>query len=459
MSLAAPYLERRLQLEILNRKEAERLLEAKSLELHKKNIQLKDYSKQLEEALKYLSAIMASVPDVIITCDSALVMENVSSACEDILGYTPQELRGVHLSMIIPSFSGETTSDEAPDNGHAASTLTARTKTGDTLEIELREKTAWIKGRPFHVYTIQDVTARNRALRLNEQISQRLSESRRLEAIGALGSGIAHEINTPIQFIGDNIAFVKNSLRDIYNSYKLYDELRVQCAQDGQFPEAVSKIDAFNTRINLPFLVPEILSAMKETAEGLTLVRDIVLLMRDFAHPGSGKPEEAEVNTIVRNALTICRSRWKNKAVVEAELADDLPKITCNPGQIQQVLINLLINAIEAIEESRKADGRITISTAMKDDKVCIQMSDNGPGIPPQLREKIFDPFFTTKVVGKGTGQGLALAKDIVVNHHHGSLFLADVRGVSTSFVIELPAPSASASPGSIVELRRGPQS
>lgn len=457
MSLAAPYLERRLAREILNRKEAEKLLEAKSLELYNKNIQLQDYSKQLEEALEYLSAIMASVPDVIITCDSDLVMENVSNACEDILGYTSSELRGMTLDRIIPSLAGMFSSDPVPNDSDVASPLVALTKTGDAIEIELREKTAWIKGRPFHVYTIQDVTARNRALHLNKQISQRLNEARRLEAIGALGSGIAHEINTPIQFIGDNVAFVKNALRDIYNSYRLYDELRVKCKKSGNFLDDVRKIDAFNNGINLPFLVPEILSAMKETAEGLALVRDIVLLMRDFAHPGPGKAEEADINTIIRNALTICRSRWKNKAAIETALAGDLPRINCHPGQIQQVLINLLINAVEAVEELRKGDGKIRIATALKDDKICIQMSDNGPGIPSHLREKIFDPFFTTKVVGKGTGQGLALAKDIIVNHHQGRLYLSEIPGFSTSFVIELPA--APASTGSIVELRRGPKS
>jgi two-component system NtrC family sensor kinase len=454
MSLAAPYLERRLAREIASRREAERLLDATNLELYKKNLQLQDYSKQLEEALEYLSAIMASVPDVIVTCDSALVVENVSDACEEVLGYAPTELKGVTLDTIIPALGGPVPGGFLPKGDSPATPLTALTKSGAAIDIELREKTAWIKGRPFHVYTIHDVTARNRAQCFNEQISQRLNEARRLEALGALGSGIAHEINTPIQFIGDNVAFVKNALRDIYKSYTLYEELRAACERDATYPAAVRQIDEFNRGINLSFLVPEILNAMKESAEGLALVRDIVLLIRDFAHPGEAKAEAADVNTIIRNALTISRNRWKNKASVETDLAHDLRKIACHAGQIQQVLINLLINAVEAIEESGKDDGKIKIVTECTEDSVRIQMSDNGPGVPPQLREKIFDPFFTTKVVGKGTGQGLALAKDIIVNHHQGRLYLAEVSGFSTSFVIELPAPPAAS--GSILELRRG---
>ncbi len=439
MTLVGNHLERRLAREITSRREAERLLEAKSLELYNKKIELEDYSKQLEEALEHISAIMASVPDVIFTCNAECIVENVNDACKSVLGYTPQELIGTKLNTIIPCFDGSCFGKSCPKGKSSETPLRARTKSGEMIEIEIREKTAWVKNQIFHVYVLQDVTARNAAQRLNDQITGQLNESRRLEAIGTLASGIAHEINTPIQFIGDNVAFVRSSLSSLHGSYKAYDMLRTACERDGTYAEQLRAIDSFNREIDLPFLIPEIFTAMQEAAEGLAHVRDIVLLMRDFAHPGTGEAEAADVNAIIRNALTICRNRWKNAVTLETRFAEDLPRIRCHAGQIQQVLVNLLINAVEAIEEAKQSDGRIKLSTEADKNTIRIRMSDNGPGIPSQLREKIFDPFFTTKIVGKGTGQGLALAKDIIVNHHGGRLYLSETEGFSTTFVIELP--------------------
>jgi two-component system, NtrC family, sensor kinase len=438
MRLIAQNIEGRLEREITGRKEAERLLEAKSLELYEKNLQLADYSKQLEEALEHVSAIMASTPDVIVTCDSGLVVENVNDCSRDILGYAPEELRGARLDTIIPALS-LCCSVNMHSQGPGVPALTARTKSGETIEVELREKTALIRNRALHVYTIRDVTERNRTQRLNDAIVRQLHESRRLEAIGALASGIAHEINTPIQFIGDNIAFLKKALKDIHKSHLQYEKLRRLCARDGVHGAEVARIDRFNASIDLPFLIREILVALAETGEGVALVRDIVLMMRDFAHPGTGQPEMADIHTIVRNVLTICRNRWKTVAAVETNLPEALPQIACHPSQLQQVLINLLINAVEAIEDAGQSDGRIRISARVRAGRMVIHVSDSGPGIPEALREKIFDPFFTTKTVGRGTGQGLALAKDIVVNHHRGSLRLGEQPGFTTSFVIELP--------------------
>jgi two-component system, NtrC family, sensor kinase len=440
VTLVGNHLERRLAREITSRKEAERLLEAKSLELYNKTIQLADYSKQLEAALERMSAIMASVPDVIVTCNASCVVEDINDACKAVLGYTPHELIGVKLDAIIPCASGSCGGAACPKGRVGETPLHARTKSGEQIEIEIREKTAWVKNQIFYVYVIQDVTARNAAQRLNDKIARQLHESRRLEAIGTLASGIAHEINTPIQFIGDNVAFVRGALKSLHGSYKSYDILRTACVRNGVCPEEVRAVETFNREIDLPFLIREIFTAMQEASEGLAHVRDIVLLMRDFAHPGTGEAEEADINAIIRNALTICRNRWKNTVSLETELADDLPRISCHAGQLQQVIVNLIINAVEAIEEANPAGGKIRLTTARAENGVRIQMSDDGPGVPDQLREKIFDPFFTTKTVGKGTGQGLALAKDIIVNHHGGRLYLIDLPGFSTTFVIELPS-------------------
>jgi PAS domain S-box-containing protein len=451
MSLNVPFIERRLAREITGRREAERLVEIKSQELFQKNLQLADYSKRLEGALEYNSAILASAPDVILTCDSDLVVENVNDACREVLGYAPDELKGMRLDAIIPVLaSGGPTGLHQCEPSQAP--LLALTKAGHAIEVELRQKTASVRNRTLHIYFVQDVTTRNNAQRLNEKISRQLHESRRLEAIGALASGIAHEINTPIQFIGENVGFVKNALSDLHAVHLHHKELHAACARDSAYPEEVERVAALDSRIHSEALLSEIASAMTKASEGLALVRDIVVLMRDFAHPGTGEADEADIGAILQSVLTICRNRWKNVAMVEKVLANDLPKILCHTGQIQQVLINLLINAVEAIEEAGQDDGMIRITVAAAEKSIRIRVSDNGPGIPGAVRQKIFDPFFTTKKLGKGTGQGLALARDMIVNHHHGRLYLDEEAGFSTSFVIELPIRSEPAG-----ELAAGP--
>ena len=274
---------------------------------------------------------------------------------------------------------------------------------------------------------------------MKEKVYRQLHESRRLEAIGALSSGIAHELNTPIQFIGDNIKFIGLSLDKIHSSYKYYDQLKVQCESQNILEDYVKQIDNFNDKIDLSFLIKEIFAAMQETMDGIRDVRDIVLLMKEFAHPGTGEAEPTDINAVINGALTICRSRTKNTVTVDTTLSPSVPQVTCRRGQIQQVLMNLIINAVEAIEEKGLKSGRIHIVTRLSDNYLRVEISDTGPGIPDTLREKIFDPFFTTKKVGKGTGQGLALAKDIIVQQHGGRLFLEEKLGFSTCFVIELP--------------------
>jgi signal transduction histidine kinase len=287
---------------------------------------------------------------------------------------------------------------------------------------------------------LHEIDERLATERMKEDIYQQLHESRRLEAIGALSSGIAHEMNTPIQFIGDNVKYIGHSLNKIHASYMLYDKLKIECQRQNILPDFVGEINEFNRDIDLHDLTKEIFTAMRETMDGIKQVRDIVVLMKEFSHPGNGKPESNDLNNVVQGAMTICRSRTKGVVAVETDFAGENPEVSCRKGQIQQVLVNLIVNAVEAIEDANIPDGRIRVATRRTALAVRIEVSDNGPGIPADVREKVFDPFFTTKQVGKGTGQGLALAKDIIIQQHGGQLYLDEKPGYSTCFVIELPA-------------------
>ena len=431
------HLERRLAMEIAGRKEAERLLEVKRRELFSKNQHLRFSSLELLDHVELISTIIDAVPHVVLTCNEGYTIEMANSASAKLLGYPPERLVGHHVDELLPCYG--IYRRELEMESFLVPELTVRKSDGSIIQGELRGRRTRVKDKPLIVMVISDTSGRKAAETLKEKVYQQLYESRRLEAIGTLSSGIAHELNTPIQFIGDNINFVSLSLNKIHESYKHYDALKRECEAKGLLPESVERIETFNQRIELPVLIKEIMSSISETMDGVNQVRDIALLMKEFSHPGTGAPEPSDINCVVQSAITICRSRHKGIVAVETDFARDLPQTTCRKGQIQQVLVNMIVNAVEAIEEQGTATGVIRIETKAARDAVRIEISDNGPGIPDGLWEKIFDPFFTTKRVGKGTGQGLALAKDLIVNQHGGKLLLEYRPGFSTTFVIELP--------------------
>ena len=430
------YLDRRIRREIASRKEAERLLEGKSLELYLKNQALESSTSKLLQQVELIGVIMDAALDIVITCNDKYRIETANSACDSLLGYPQSDFVGSRLTDFIPSLLDhrQTLNKDA----FIVSDVQVRKRDGSYIEADLRGRRTRLHDRPLIVIVVHDISGRKASERMKEEVYRQLHESRRLEAVGTLASGIAHELNTPIQFIGDNIKFIGLSLEKIYGSYQRYDRLKAECETLGLAPESVARIEEFNREIDLPALSAEINQAVRETVDGVKQVRDIILLMKEFAHPGTGDAEPANIDRMVEGALTICRSRTKNVVSIETDVGA-AQIVMCRRGQIQQVLVNLIINAVEAIEEKGMEGGKICLATRSAGSTARIEISDTGPGIPDKLREKIFDPFFTTKKAGKGTGQGLALAKDIIVKQHGGRLLLEDKPRFSTTFVIELP--------------------
>lgn len=437
---AERYLDRRVLREAEGRKAAESLLEAKTLELFLKNEELQVSAERLRGQVDLIDVIMDAVPDMVVTCSETFEIETVSVASLTILGYAPSELVGLKMTELIPSLAEN--SKRLNRTRFTFSDVEVSTQDGGIITAEIRGRRTRLHNRTLYVLVLHEIDKGLDAEVMKEDIYRQLHESRRLEAIGALSSGIAHEMNTPIQFIGDNVKYVGHSLNKIHTSYMLYNKLKIECQRQNLLPEFVDEIEDFNQSIELPSLVKEIFIAMQETMDGIKQVRDIVVLMKEFSHPGNSKPELNDLNDVVHGALTISRSRTKDVVAIETDFAGDNPGVSCRKGQIQQVLINLIVNAVEAIEDANIPDGRIRIATSASASTARIEVSDNGPGIPANVREKVFDPFFTTKQVGKGTGQGLALAKDIIIQQHGGQLYLDDSPGYSTCFVIELPASS-----------------
>jgi len=420
-----------------SRKEAERLLDAKSLELYDKSKNLENSRDKLGEMASLLSHIMTSAPDCIFTCSNECQITGVNRTTEERFDTTEAELVGKTIDSIFPGLSAKL--KDLSDGRFALEGLVAKADKIDAFPVEIRGKSGKVYGNVKYVLIAQDVTEKKKAEENAKLIEQQINEARRLESIGVLSAGIAHEINTPIQFIGDNLGFLIEALLKIKNSYDRYDHLKAAALDDGNYVQETREIEDYNQKVKLQNLISDIEASVVESIGGIQQVRDIVLLMKEFSHPGALEAEPTDLNKLISDVIKICRSRSKGVAVIETEFDENLPVIECLRGQIQQVFMNLIINAIDAIDESGQRNGKVFIQTRTEHKHVQIDICDTGGGIPDKIKSLIFDPFYTTKPVGKGTGQGLALAKNTIVNVHNGKLTLAERSDYSTTFRIELP--------------------
>ena len=273
------------------------------------------------------------------------------------------------------------------------------------------------------------------------QKDQQLLQAQKLEAIGQLAAGIAHEINSPMQYVQNNVTFFAQAFNELQ---PLLDEV-------GKTERSLltAETTALLETINLEFLLQEIPESINETHDGINRVVKIISAMKEFSHPSGNDKVATDLNRALENTITVCRNEWKYVAEMSIDFDSDLPLVPCFPDQLNQVVLNLIINASHAIQDHNKSDtqgtlGRIAIITRREGAWVVIEVSDSGGGIPEAIQQRIFDPFFTTKEVGKGTGQGLAIAHDIIVNKHDGQIDFTSTPGQGTTFLIRLPVLLAS---------------
>jgi len=287
------------------------------------------------------------------------------------------------------------------------------------------------------------------AVRIFEDITEQLNierelrQAQKLEAIGQLAKGIAHEINTPMQYLGDNIHFLEDAFIDLVEIYTQYAHL-LQTIKEGKAIDAMMvELEDAVEQADLSYLFEEIPKTIRQSLDGVDRVGTIVRAMREFSHPGSDEKSVIDINHALNNTLIVSRNEWKYVADVETDFAPDLPLLRCLPGEINQVFLNIIINAAHAIadvtQDGSKGKGHITLSTCVHGQWMEIRISDTGGGIPEAVQHRIFDPFFTTKKVGKGTGQGLAIARSVVVDKHQGTIRFETVKGKGTTFIIQLP--------------------
>ncbi|TAL32359.1 MAG: PAS domain S-box protein [Spirochaetes bacterium] len=274
-------------------------------------------------------------------------------------------------------------------------------------------------------------------------MESQLAHAQKMESIGQLAAGIAHEINSPLQYIRDNLSFLRDSFGDLMKIFGAYDQMEKTlsgmpgCAGDADSARAsIAHIDR-------AYVSAEIPKAVQESIDGIERVVSIIKSMKEFSHPGTTEKTMTDINRSIESTVTISRNEWKYIADLETDLEPGLPAVPLIAGEFNQVLLNIIINAAHAIEEKAgnggAGKGTIRITTRRAGGEVEIRISDTGAGIPESIRSKVFDPFFTTKEVGKGTGQGLSIAYAVVVKKHGGTLTFDSEKGKGTTFVIRMP--------------------
>jgi PAS domain S-box-containing protein len=389
---------------------------------------------RLRAALRESETLLASISAILVGIGSDQVISRWNQAAQTILGIPAERAIGSAWSDIVLPFdrrvldaamakaiaAGEAVvvddlAFRGPDGrcGLLMATVTAsRGSTGAST--------------PGLVILATDVTER----RLLERQRQ---QGQKMESVGQLAAGIAHEINTPVQFVGDNLRFLRDAFADMSRALEaMGGAMRLSGALPPDVADTIGQAE-------LPYLESEVPKAIDQALEGVERVGEIVRAMKEFSHPGSRETAAADINQAVTTATVVARNEYRYLADLHLRLDQSLPLIPCRIGEVSQVLLNLIVNAAHAIASARRARGIITITTRADGDSVEIRIMDDGTGIDEGIRERVFDPFFTTKEVGKGTGQGLAMAHHVIVQRHGGSISFESTMGVGTTFIIRLP--------------------
>lgn len=281
-------------------------------------------------------------------------------------------------------------------------------------------------------------------MRERERMSIELQLAHKLESVGRLAAGLAHEINTPIQYVGDNVHFLRSAFDDLTALFQAYRAVVAEPAGAESREDQIVRLRQLEAAADLDFLTQEVPKAFERTLEGAQRVAGLVRAMKEFAYPDGAEHLPADLNQALKTTLTVARNEYKYVASVNVELAE-IPQVPCNIGELNQVFLNLIVNAAHAIQDSGKdaAMGCITVATRIVDEHVEVTIADNGCGIPTENLSRIFDPFYTTKEVGRGTGQGLAIARSIVVDRHKGRIEVSSTPGAGTTFTVRLPVSRA----------------
>lgn len=280
-----------------------------------------------------------------------------------------------------------------------------------------------------------------------------LLEANKLESIGQLAAGVAHEINTPVQYVADNAGFLKEAFEKLIAALNETLSVARQVAVGSPDAAPLRALDERLAAEGLAWICEQVPRAIDQSIEGLERVTTIVSAMKEFSHPSVAEKQLTDLHDAINTTITVARHEWKYVAEIQTRFATDIPHIPCLRNEFNQVILNLIVNAAHAIAErthgGSDGKGRIAVTTELVGEEVEIRIQDDGAGISPAVAARIYDPFFTTKPVGKGTGQGLAIARSVVVDKHSGSIRFESEFGKGTCFFVRLPLTNATTVLGS----------
>jgi PAS domain S-box-containing protein len=397
----------------------------------------KEAVEALQASEESFRLLFAAIPHAVWVYDEETrVFVQVNEAAVRHYGYPVAEFQELDLAAIHPPGEAERLLKalKADPSQPPCGAWQHQTKDGRVIDVEVTAQRFEFKGRPAVLAVTQDVTERKR-------LEVELHQAQRLESVGQLAAGIAHEINTPIQYVWDNLRFMKDAFQARQGLFALYERLRAAAEAGAVPPSLLAELRAARESADAEYLAAELPKAFEQSSDGAERVANIVRAMKEFAHPGQKEKAAADLNRALANALIVARNEYKYVADAETDFGD-LPPVVCNISEMNQVFLNLLVNAAHAIAEVTKgtgARGKIVVRTRRAGDRATISISDTGCGIAPSIQARVFDPFFTTKAVGRGSGQGLAIARSIVVERHSGSLSFEPNGSQGTTFTVSIP--------------------
>ena len=413
----------------------------------------------LQESQERYQLIAENTADVIWLYDLAREQFTyVSAAVFKLRGFTAEEVVGQSMRQVLTPASADLLARQLPVDlaAFAAGDTAARTrisevdqwhKDGSTVPTEVVTTLLTdVAGRPDRLLGVsRNITERKRIEKEHSELLIQLQLAQKLEAIGGLAAGIAHEINTPTQFITDNTHFLTNAFGELAQLQEAGRRFRKAAAAQPVLAAALKALAAVEQEIDYAYLQKEIPNALKQNLEGLGRVARIVQSLKEFSHPQNAQRNSTDLNHVISTAITVSRHEWKYVAEVVTDFAQDLPPVPCVVDQFNQVLLNLLVNAAHAIEAAHKAKpdtaqlGKITVRTRQDGDWALVEVEDTGTGIPEKILPHIFEPFFTTKEIGKGTGQGLSIVHTVIVKKHQGTINVTTQPGRGSTFHLRLP--------------------
>jgi PAS domain S-box-containing protein len=397
--------------------------------------------KRAEEALqhserRYRQFTEAS-QDAIVVANQHGVITLFNAAAQRTFGYTEEEVLGKPVTILMPTefqeshregFARYLATREAHVVGRTVE-LRGQRKNGEIFHLDLSLTALDLPEGISFLAAIRDTTERHR-------MQARVIQTEHMASLGEMSAGIAHEINNPLAFVANNLAVLERDIKGLRALLAEYDRANEAIRQTR--PELAQKIERIAEEIDLDYLNQNVERILDSTRQGVKRVADIVQNLRKFSRVDQLSMDRVDIHEAITSSLEMIQGRLERRNIVVEKNFAQLPAIACSPAQLNQVFLNLLVNAMQAIEATRKPAGRIEITTWPADGQVVVEIADDGCGIPPEAVPKIFNPFFTTKKIGEGTGLGLSITHGIVTDHH-GEIEVESTVGQGTRFRVILP--------------------